>query len=255
MKNKMGYLVSGFVLLGSLLTAGTAFAAGPGPGFGHGMRPAIVGTVATAPNGSGAFTVTAKTWRRKGTAATPTTTYTVSTTSTTTVTKGGAPSTVSALAVGDVVVIRGTISDAVVTATRIIDRVTGHPRMFEERWENASGTPTGAGTPFPVGNGRPVIGGNVTAVNGSSLTVTNAGTVTYTVDVASATITKAGVTGATTSNIAVGDSVIVQGTVNGSSVTASSVIDKGNIPAGTNIPVHRGFFGIIGRFFAHLFGF
>lgn len=254
MKNKMGYLISGSVLLGSLLIAGTAFAAGPGPGFGHGMRPAVVGTVATAPDGNGTFTVTAKAWRR-GAAATPTT-YTITTTSTTIVAKSGAASTVSAIVVGDMVVVQGTNNGTTVTATRINDgSVTGHQRMSGKGWKNASSTPTVAGTQLPTGNGQPIIGGSVTAVNGNSLTVTNKGTATYTVDVASATITKAGVTGATASNIAVGDNVIVQGTINGTSVTASSVIDHGNVSTGTNPSVHRGFFGIIGGFFAHLFGF
>ncbi|NNM83732.1 hypothetical protein HKL94_00725 [Candidatus Parcubacteria bacterium] len=260
MKNKIGYyLVSGSVLLGSILVAGTAFAAGPGPGFGaHGMRPAIVGIVSTAPDGSGTFMITAKPWRRNTTPPPPTSVvYTVTTTGTTVVTRSGAASTVSAIAVGDMVVVQGTVSGTTVTATIINDRVKGHPWIFAGKrfWGDASSTHAVAKTQFPVGNGQPVVGGTVTAVNGDSLTITNNGSTTYTVDVASTTVAKIGVTGATISNIAVGDSVIVQGTINGSSVIASSVIDKVSAPASANPPVHRGFFSIIGGFFAHLFGF
>jgi len=54
---------------------------------------------------------------------------------------------------------------------------------------------------------------------------------------------------------------VVQGTVNGTSITASSVIDQGSAPASAasgenNAPKPRmGFLGSIGNFFSHLFGF
>lgn len=117
-------------------------------------------------------------------------------------------------------------------------------------------------TPATTGNGQPVIGGNVTAINGNTLTVTNKSNITYTVDVASATIIRRGVTGATLSTIMVGDSVVVQGAVQGTSITASSVIDQGtprHTPgAATSDPTAMhvgGFMGSIGGFFSKFFGF
>jgi hypothetical protein len=66
---------------------------------------------------------------------------------------------------------------------------------------------------------------------------------------------------ATISSIAVGDKVLVQGSVSGTSITASSVIDQAK-PNGNggengegNGNAHPGFFGSIGGFFKHLFGF
>ncbi|HQT82724.1 MAG: hypothetical protein B7W98_00575 [Parcubacteria group bacterium 20-58-5] len=251
-------LITGSALIGSFALTGTAFAAGPTPGAwagrgGAGMaRPAVVGTVATAPDARGTFTVTAKAWKRKDTTdanTAPSTTYTVTATSATIVLKDGSASTVSAIAVGDRVMVRGTVTDTTVTAATINDGAAfGRPGQ----------RPESVATPAITGNGEPIIGGNVAAVSGDSITVTNQSNLTYTVDVTNATVTKPGVTSATTANIAVGDRVVVQGTVNGTSVTASSVIDQGTPPstASGTTPAHGGgFFGAIGGFFAHLFGF
>jgi hypothetical protein len=254
-RNLMAF-VAGAACIGSFAVTNTALAAGLG-GFGHGMRPAVAGIVASAPDANGTFTVTSKSWQRGSTTSTPTTstTYTVNTTSATIVTKTGASSSVSAIAVGDTVMIQGTVSGTNVAATKIYDGLMGRlGQMFGQKpkMEIASHTPAIAG------NGQPIIGGNVTAISGSSLTVTNKSNVTYTVNMSSATISKMGVTGATLSNIVVGDSVIVQGTVNGTSVTASSIIDQGTPPSSstsTDHPARGGFFGAIGGFFSHLFGF
>jgi hypothetical protein len=112
-----------------------------------------------------------------------------------------------------------------------------------------------------TGNGQPVIGGTVSAVNGSSLTVTNKSNVTYTVDATNAAVVKGNATSSVAA-IIVGDGVIVQGAVNGTTVTASSVIDQGSAPAqvvpgsGTPAPTHGGgLFGAIGGLFHRLFGF
>ena len=73
-----------------------------------------------------------------------------------------------------------------------------------------------------------------------------------------------GVTSPTISNVVVGDNIVVQGAVNGNSVTASSVIDQkakanGNPNnLGNNPKPQSGFGGImagIGNFFKKLFGF
>ena len=71
--------------------------------------------------------------------------------------------------------------------------------------------------------------GTVSAISGTTLTVTsnaqNGGTATtYIVDASSATVTKAGAT-STLSAIAVGDTVMIQGTVSGTSITATTIND------------------------------
>ncbi len=128
----------------------------------------------------------------------------------------------------------------------------------------SSTMPRATSTPIIQGNGEPVIGGNVTAISGTTLTVTNASNVTYTIDAASSTVVVKGVS-STFSNVAVGDNVIVQGTVNGNAVTASSIIDQGVKTMGASSTAPHmgggigagigGFFGSIGGFFKHLFGF
>ena len=77
------------------------------------------------------------------------TTYTVDASSAT-VTKNGAASTVSAIAVGDTVMVQGTVSGTNVTAKTIRDGV-------------------GQGQPAIQGNGQPVVAGTVTAINGNSV--------------------------------------------------------------------------------------
>lgn len=131
---------------------------------------------------------------------------------------------------------------------------------------------TAAPTALPQGHGGwgrsdmmgriPGVFGAVSAVNGATLTITDKSNVTYTVDATSATIEKADAA-STISNVAVGDNVIVQGTVNGTSITATSVIDSGAAlqpsATGTTTGAPRagrgGFMGMIGGFFQHMFGF
>ncbi len=74
----------------------------------------------------------------------------------------------------------------------------------------------------PLGND-----GTVTAVNGTSITMTeeaNEGGAAYTVDATGATIMKAGAAGQL-SDIKVGDTIFVTGTVNGTKVTATAISD------------------------------
>ena len=147
--------------------------------------------------------------------------------------------------------VQGTVSGDSVTATKINDGVV--PQM--------QGNGAGSGALASLqGNGEPVVGGSVTAISGDTLTVTNKSNVTYTIDASNATVIVKNAT-SSVAGISNGDNVIVQGTVNGTSVTASSVIDQGAAPAssgsGTGAPA-RGIgdvFGAIGGFFQHLFGF
>ena len=120
---------------------------------------------------------------------------------------------------------------------------------------------TGSGsTASPIqGNGEPVVAGTVASVSGMKLTVSTKSNVTYTVDATSAKVVQ-GQNTISLSNVATGDSVIIQGTVNGTNITASSVIDQ-KAPSSTGTagsagaPQSHGFFGSIGQFFSHLFGF
>jgi hypothetical protein len=293
-------LIMAVAAAGTLMLTGAAFAAGPSMqgkggtynrpmmGPGPAMPPGIFGTV-TAVNGD-TLTVNAMNFRgphpMNATSSAPiatTTTYTVDATNAT-VTKNGATSTVSAISVNDKVLVRGTVSGTNITATAINDGVTGNqpggPIMFRGRfgngtsststWNNSSTWPTGirpTGSALTAlqGNGEPIVGGTVTAVNGAMFTVvTNTGNVTYSIDGTNATVLKGNAT-SSVSSVAVNDRVIVQGTVNGTAVTASTIIDQGAAPSksgnGTSTSPHGmmggigGFFGGIGSFFQHLFGF
>jgi len=194
--------------------------------------PGVRGTV-TAISGD-TITVSAKTFAQGSTTSTATT-YTVNA-SGATVTKANAASSVSAIAVGDTISVQGTVSGTNVTATKIQDGVMAMPG-------------SNGGASVPTGNGQPIIGGTVTAVSGDTVTITNKSNTSYTIDVTNATVTKNG-TASSVSNVAVGDSVLAQGTVNGTSVTAVSLTDSASASGSTQ---SKGFFGMIGSFFAKLF--
>lgn len=143
----------------------------------------------------------------------------------------------------------------------------GRGQMMERNLPDGERPGTGRGmmgttTPIVQGNGQPVIGGTITAVSGNTLTISNKSGVTYTVDATNATIEKSGAK-SSVSAIAIGDNVVVQGTVSGTSVVASSIIDRGATPVGAaNATSTRaqgrgmgGFFGAIGGFFRNIFGF
>jgi hypothetical protein len=251
-KRSIQALIVGSTIIGSFALVGTAFAAGPGafnPGGPNMPRPAVVGTVASVSGDT--LTVNSKNWQR-GTTATPTTStiYTVDATNAT-VTKSGATSSVSAIAVGDTVMVQGTVSGTSVTATSIRDGMMG--RMGQMPPAGMSWGRNASSTPLIQGNGEPVIGGSVTTISGTTLTVSTQNGTAYTVDASSATVEKGGAA-STISAVAVGDRVIVQGAVTGTSVAASSVIDQ----ATSSAPIgggKRGVMSAIGGFFTRLFGF
>jgi hypothetical protein len=200
----------------------------------------VVGTV-SAVNGT-TLTITSKSRVKPGSTAVETTTiYTVNA-SGATVTKNGTASSVSAIAVGDTVMVQGTVSGTTVTAKTIRDGVT---------------------PPIIQGNGQPVVAGKVTTISGNTITITNNSNVTYTIDATNAKFVVNGTANPTISNVAVGDNLTVQGTVNGNAVVASSVIDQKAKASGTSANPGAennggGFGGMmsgIGNFFKHLFGF
>jgi len=193
----------------------------------------INGTVSSI-NGT---TITVASKARPG-GSTAATTYTVDASSAT-VTKNGASSAVSNIAVGDNIMVQGTINGINVTAKTIRDGV-------------------GQGQEILQGNGQPVVAGSVTAVNGNTITISNKSNVVYTIDATSSKFVVSGVTSPTIANVAVGDNVIIQGTVSGNNVTASSVIDQKAKPATSGQASQKpsaGFMGGVMDFFKHMFGF
>lgn len=189
-----------------------------------------VGTI-TSINGS-VFTLLG----RYGT-TTGTTTYSVNATNAIIV-KNNATTTISALVVGDRADVVGAVTGTNIVATKVyVGMMKG--------WDDKKGTTT------PMqGNGMPVVAGKVTAVSGSTVTITNSSNVAYTIDAANAKVMIKNKTG-TISDVQVGDTVMAQGTVNGTNVVATTLLDGSN-KNGNGKP---GFFGGIGGFFKRLFGF
>ena len=207
-------------------------------------KPAVAGTVASVSGN----TITVN-QRGFGKNATTTTAFTVDATNAS-VLKGGATSTVSSISVGDMLVVQGTVSGTNVTATNIRDGQIRAPG--DKRGENASSTSQ------IVGNGQPVVAGTVSSISGSTFTISNKSNVSYTIDASSAKFTQGNNT-ISIGDIKSGDSVVVQGTINGNSVVASTVIDQARVAntgnADGNKAHNRGFFAVIGQFFKNIFGF
>jgi hypothetical protein len=221
--------------------------------FGRGpdgvMKPFVVGTVSTI--NSNAITVLGRTGFGKTVIAT--TTYIVDATNAK-ITKNNATSSISNIAVGDTVAVQGTITGTNIVATMIRDGVIGGPGIGfgkgQENKDDKIGTSTKS---IITGNGQPIIAGTISTISGSTISVTNKSNVIYTVDATNAKILQNNKT-VDLSTLKTGDAVIVQGTINGTSVVASSIIDQ-NKPANPGKSPRIGFFGGIGQFFTHLFGF
>lgn len=237
---------------------GNGAMAGQPPTGGKGDQkgaPTVMGEV-TAISGT---TITISGLAGGPSSSTAATTYTVDAAAATVVVNN-VTSTVSAIAVGDKINVRGTVSGTSIAATEI--------RVGEMKGQSAGkkgdGTaPASSTMPAITGNGQPVVAGTVSAISDSTLTVTTQSGITYTIDASSAKIVKDQNTIAI-SNIAIGDYVVVQGVTNGTAVTASSVIDQGsnaNATGNATSTAHKssngvfGFFGQIGKFFKSLFGF
>lgn len=164
--------------------------------------------------------------------------------------KGKATSTISSIKVGDMIFVEGTVSGTNVTAIAIRDGVRGVGFGPGKRDDHASSTPA-----F-MGNGQPLVAGKISAVSGNTLTLTTGNNVVYTVDATNAKIVS-GKNSAVLSSITSGDAVMIQGTVNGSTVTATTIIErlmpeKSN---GQSPELNHGMFENVGGFFKHLFGF
>jgi len=220
------------------------------------MRSGIAGTV-TAVSGT-SLTVTGRSFVQNA----ATTTYSVDA-SAATVRKDNATSTVASIATGDMVFIQGPVTGTSIKASAIFDGKVGTMRGYgtgtkDGQWPGPMGTGREGSTTAPFqGNGQPVIAGTVSAVNGSSLTVATKSGTTYTVDISS--VSKVVRNGSTIlpAAIGVGDSVVVQGAVNGSVVSASAILDSQAVASTSpsQSDKQQGFFGAIGRFFSKMFGF
>ncbi len=207
----------------------------------EGTHNIVFGTV-SAINGS---TITISSLSMDKEAKTQTSTTYVVNASAATVDKNSIASTIAGILVGDRVAVQGTVTGTNIVATKIHDGV-----MVKGTGRQTPATP---GMDIPEGNGQPIIGGTVTGISGNTITITNKSNVTYTINATSAKVTK-GNTAATVSSVTVGDSIVAQGTVNGTSITAVNIVDSGLVSS-TSGATHNGFFGAIGGFFSRLFGF
>jgi hypothetical protein len=159
-----------------------------------------------------------------------------------TITKNGAVGTIASISVGDNVTVQGTVTGTNIVAKVIRDGL-------------------GQGLQEIQGNGEPVVAGKITAINGNIITITNNSNINYTIDAKNAKFSVKGISIPKISDIAVGDGIVVQGTINGNSVVASLVIDQ-KISTNSSVGNSQGKAGFmgnmmnkIGGFFKHLFGF
>ncbi len=231
---------------------GSMMRTGGGTMMGRGtMRPGVIGTVSAVSGNT--ITVSGRTGF--GT-STPVTTFTIDA-SKATVMKNNATGSIANIAIGDTLYVQGTVSGSNVIATMIRDGVMMRGQRPTGGDNGGKGeSSTGQQVPSIGGNGQPVVAGTISSISGSVLSVTNKSKVSYTVDASNAKIYSGTNSAATTiSTLKVGDTVVIQGSVSGSAVTASSVIDQ-TIAAGTSGKSdHPGFFGSIGKFFMNIFGF
>jgi len=137
-----------------------------------------------------------------------TTTYTIDASAAKIIKSGSATTTISDIVVGDKILVKGNISGTNVSAETITDNKSKNTK--NTNWSKA---PKGFHAEF---NG---IIGKVSYINGTTISVSvykkNA-TTTYTVDASNVTI----------SNIQVGDTIIVRGSVTGTSVIAKSIVES-----------------------------
>jgi len=253
--------VYGFMTLAILATVATAVPAfadnnvsSNQPKGGRGMmnrdniKPGIFGTV-SAVNGN---TITVSGKQGFGTSAVVTT-FTVDATNAK-ITKNNVTGTISNVLVGDTIMAQGTLTGTNLVATMIRDGQIGKGMRNDSNISKTSPV-----SPI-TGNGQPIVAGTILSISGSTLTITNKSNVSYTIDATNAKIIQDQNT-ISASNLAVGNMIVVQGSFNGNSVIATSIIDQAKptsptaTAVGANKQPHQGFFAGVGSFFAHIFGF
>lgn len=150
--------------------------------------------------------------------------------------KNATSTTIGAIAVGDHLVAIGTLSGSTVTATAIYDSAK---MMKKPELDGKEGWGKG-------GMMKPAAMGKVSGISGSILTITGMKGVTSTVDATSATVTKGfgpTATSSTVSAIQVGDYISAQGTVSGTTITATTIQDLGTM----SFPTGKGMMGNKGK--------
>jgi hypothetical protein len=150
-------------------------------------------------------------------------------TSTATTTGSSTPATLAQVVKGDRVLVNGTLEGTKITAKNVH---IGIPARAEKRIEDRKEKREEA-KPIDLirqGDGQPVIVGTVGTTTGSSttFTLTNKSNVVYTIDAANTKVYLKSATG-TVIDIKTGDRVVVQGAVSGTSITATTVIDHGQV--------------------------
>jgi hypothetical protein len=109
--------------------------------------------------------------------------------------------------------------------------IAGYAGLASAQTSTSTGSTAGAGQ----SQHQRGVFGTITAINGSTIIVQSRGfgprnsqasttQTTYTIDASGATVTKDGATGSV-SSLAVGDMIMAEGTVNGTSVTATAIHD------------------------------
>jgi hypothetical protein len=222
---------------------------GEAKGNGQMVRQIVTGTV----TGISGNTITLSGTQGMTSSTTPKTIFTIDATNAK-VMKAGQDGALSAIVVGDTIAVSGTLSGTTITASTIRDaRMMGRGEDMKR-----GGIDNDAKAMQELqGNGQPVVAGTITAITGTTLTLTNKSNVTYTAEVGTAKIIVKGATSTLTS-VKVGDSIIIQGTVNGTIITATTVINNGAPKATTGQGQNQsrgGFFSSLGGFFGRMFGF
>lgn len=206
--------------------------------------PMYMGTVKSISDST--ITIESKKFDPKNKDSTETVTYTVNA-SDATFYKNKETAKLSDITVGERISVEGTLSGTSITATKIDIGGLG-PKGGTMNSGNVKGT------------GEPVVMGKIVSVDTDAKTITikNNSDVTYTVDLSNAKLTKDG-TAVDISSLATDNAVIVQGAVNNTTVTASSLIvdshSNTNSQDSTVNGQKVGFFKKVGNFFSKLFGF
>lgn len=190
-------------------------------------RPEVLGTV-TAVSGS---TITVKDLRGNTNII-----YTVNATNATII-KNGQASTVSNILVNDTIAVQGVINNTNIIATKINDRVFNNKEKEIEKNKKLNAE-NNLNNPVVVGDGSPIVAGTVATISGNTITIKNKSNVIYTIDTINAKIQSQGAV-STIASVAVGNNVIAQGTINGTSVTATLIIDQKPAPIGGQADINK----------------
>ena len=139
---------------------------------------------------------------------------------------------VSGIALGDNVMVQGTVSGTTISASKIMDGM-----MMGGR----GGCSAKGGPALGWGNKRGGQLGTVSSVSGNTITLTGKDGTTYTVDASKATVKK--INTAALSDVQVGDALMVKGTTSGTTVTATEILDgqlggPGHAPTTTSPPAN-----------------